>query len=149
MIEGFVVNTYDALNYDIDFPYIDKHDKRLKNIIANHYAYKNMNDLTINIQSQSYRCRLNGIEINSKTYNRKQIKLYSYDVKKMIDRYDGQILLSIRGCDIFNRLLIDIYISPDKTNLCQILLEKSFQDKNVPFVKYNSYKHKKINNCKI
>ncbi len=143
MIGGFVVNTYDALNYDIDFPCVSKHDKRLENIIVNEYSYKNMDDLTVNIKSYTYRCRLNGIEINSKTYNRKQIKHYSYEIKKMIDRYDGQILLTIRGCDIFNRLLIDMYISPEKINLCQFLLDQSLQDKMTPFVKYNTYNQKK------
>lgn len=144
MIEGFVVNTYDALNYDIDFPSLDKNSKIFSNIITNHYAYKNILgfDLSEDIHSQSYRCRLNGIEINSRTYNKKQIKQYSYEVKKMIDRYDGQIWLTIKGADIFNRLLIDIYL-PEKINLCHWLLEKSLQDKSMPFVKYNSFKHKR------
>lgn len=150
MIEGFVVNTYDALNYDIDFPSIDKNNKIFYNIISNDYAYKTIqnNELSETIHSQSYRCRLNGIEINSKTYNRKQIKQYSYEVKKMIDRYDGQIRLTIKGIDIFNKLLIDIYISPQQYSLCNWLLEKSSHDKATPFVKYNSFKYKNnFNGC--
>ena len=145
MIAGFVVNTYDALNYDIDLPSLDKNSKLLEHIITNGYGYKNIvnNELSDVIYSQSYRCRLNGIEINSRTYNRKQIKQYSYEVKKMIDRYDGQIWLTIKGIDIFNRLLIDIYVSPQQFNLCDWLLAKSLQDKNTPFVRYNSFKHKK------
>ena len=139
MIEGFVVNTYDALNYDIDFPFLE--DKRLDNIIYNHYAYKNIihGCLTEDIYSKSYRCRLNGIEINSKI-SKKQIKQYSYYVKQMIDRYDGQIHLIIKGVDIFNRLLVDVYIGGK--NLCDLLLKISLHDKTVPFVVYHSYKYK-------
>lgn len=141
MIVGFVVNTYDALNYDIDFPDIDHHHPLLENIIKNEYGYKNIDNMNKVIQSYSYRCRLNGIEIKSKHYNRRLIKQYSNDIKKLIDRYDGQVWITIKGQDIFHRLLIDIHISPTQFSLGDWLLDKSLQDKSMPFVKYNAYKY--------
>ena len=150
-IPGFVVNTYDALNYDIDLPCIDKQRyKILDHIISNQYHYKNVLHGVMSPEqaSESYRCRLNGIEINSKIYNRKQIKQYSYDVKNLIDSVDGHVYLMIKGTDIFNRLLVDIYIEPLNIHLCHYLLDKSSQDKNLPFVRYVNKSFKKLNYIK-
>ena len=93
MVMGYVINVYDALNYDIDFPYVDKTQcKILSQAIQNDYMYKNiMKDgaLSNEMRGCSYRCRLNGIEMNAKTYNRKHIKMYTHDIKQWVDRVDG------------------------------------------------------------
>lgn len=145
---GFIVNIYDALNYDIDFPYIDKttrNSKMLEPVIHNKYSYKhilNNGTLTAESMGTSYRCRLNGIEINNSTYNRKILKQYTTDVKKIIDRVDGWCECYFRGVDVFNRLLIDVKINQININLCEHLLTKSDADANQPYVKYQTRKLK-------
>lgn len=117
---GFVINIYDALNYDIDF----LQTSQLTHVISNEYTYKNIihGQLSDNIKSKSYRCRLNGIKINTETYNRKQITHYTYELKKLIDRVDGIIEVNFVGIDIFQRLLVDIFIPSLNINLRQYLL---------------------------
>jgi len=143
-ILGIVINTYDALNYDIDFPYIDRmsyHEKLLQHVISNQYSYKNImknGELSNELTSFSYRCRLNGIEINSKLYNKKKIKLYTYEIKKLLDRVDLYIHVEFKGVDIYNRLLINISIPELKINLSEYLLTSNI------FNKYHS-KNKKLN----
>src|SRR4029078_2021171 len=113
-IRGYVVNTYDALNHDIDFPFIDPNKfKILNEVINNTYLYKNVNrsgELSIEKESKTYRCRLNGIEINDRHYDRKLIKYYTNDVKKLIDRADGWVECTFKGVDVFKRLLLNVYI---------------------------------------
>ena len=146
MVTGYVVNIYDALNYDIDFPYVDKtQHKVLSQAIQNVYCYKNImkcGAMSNELQGCSYRCRLNGIEMNAKTYNRRQIKMYTHDIKQWVDRVDGWVHCWIRGVDIYQRLLIDLYLPKVDVNLCDYLLLKLNDDHTVPFHKYHTNKAK-------
>lgn len=141
-IKGYVVNTYDALNHDIDFPYINKNTpqyKMLDNVISNNYAYKNImrsGQLSNECYGKSYRCRLNGIEINDQHFDRKRIKSYANDIKKLIDRADGWVECIFKGVDVFNRLLLNIYIPTLNINLCDYLISKSIEDEKPLFNKY-------------
>lgn len=145
-IKGYVVNTYDALNHDIDFPFIDQEStqyKMLKDVITNTYSYKNVmhnGQLSSEVTSKSYRCRLNGIEINDQHFDRKRIKSYANDVKKLIDRADGWIECTFKGVDIFNRLLLTIYIPSLNINLCDYLLTRSVKENKPLFSRYSKFK---------
>jgi hypothetical protein len=149
-IKGFVINTYDALNYDIDFPFLDKfsnHYKLLYRVYSNEYNYKNImkdGQLSNELTSYSYRCRLNGIEINSKYYNKKQIKLYTYEIRKLLDRVDLYINVEFKGVDVFNRLLINVNIPELNIDLSQYLIDKSIEDNTNIFNKYSKNKKIKI-----
>src|SRR3989337_2052689 len=111
-IKGYVVNTYDALNHDIDFPFIpSSYSKILNNVISNTYSYKHISrtgELSKELTGKSYRCRLNGIEMNDRYFDRKVVKHYTNNVKKLIDRVDGWIECTFKGVDMFNRLLLNI-----------------------------------------
>ncbi|HSW76486.1 MAG TPA: hypothetical protein VLG50_05550 [Candidatus Saccharimonadales bacterium] len=138
-IMGFVVNTYDALNYDIDFPFVDI--KLLDTVKSNEYHYKNImknGHLSSSLKGKSYRCRLNGIEINAHHYNRSQIKKYTNDVRKLFDRGDGWIECTLKGIDVFKRLLVDIIVllPNDRIDLYKYILDKSNDDPSPPFNKY-------------
>ncbi len=139
-IKGYVVNIYDALNYDIDFSFINPaHYKLLNEVITNHYGYKNISrtgQLSNEVIGKSYRCRLNGIEINDQSFDRKLIKYYTNDVKKLIDRVDGWIECTFKGIDVFKRLLINVTIPSLHINLCDYLLTKSIKEDKPIFTRY-------------
>jgi hypothetical protein len=144
-VKGFVLNIYDALNYDIDFPHLTN-NRLLYKVISNEYRYRNImknGELSNELTSYSYRCRLNGIEINANFYNRKQIKMYTTEIRKLLDRVDLYINVEIKGVDIFNRLLINIIIPELDIDLCDLLLDKSKQCNDNLFNKYIK-KHKCI-----
>ena len=70
MLDGYVVNIFNTLNYDID---IDVPDYILNDyhIITNDYNYKEINkdgQLSGEIKSKTYRCRLYGIEFFNYDY---------------------------------------------------------------------------------
>lgn len=147
-VKGFVINIYDALNYDIDFPALNYyiHNKFLTKVICNEYCYRNImknGELSNELKSYSYRCRLNGIEINSKHYNKKQIKMYTKEIRKLLDRVDLYINVQIIGVDVFNRLLINIIIPEFNIDLSGLLLSKSNESNDNLFNKYNK-KYPKI-----
>ena len=150
---GFIVNTYDALNYDIDLNINPEDLKNYKNVIVNDYIYKTvLTDGTLSSEktAKCYRCRLRGIEKNTETYNRNILMKYTQCVKKIIDRMDGWVLCYISGVDIFNRILIDIYINgkKDSLDLCNYILNKSKENNN-PFIVYPSYKNKSFSNKRL
>src|SRR5258708_1727641 len=103
MIDAFVVNVHDYLNYDID---MDINSINYKNIIVNDYTYVDVvdyvNDKYIIKNSKSFRCRLNGVGIRNKIYNKKIKNEYTINVKKLIDRADGWVKCKIYGIDLFN-----------------------------------------------
>lgn len=139
MHDGFVVNVYDPLNYDIDIVMIteDYHNR----VMHNEYAYKSIHDgqLSNEHHSFSYRCRLNGIEINNKHYNKHQVKQTIMEIKKLIDREDGWVSCSIHGVDVFNRLLVDIYLPSLGIDLCRYLLTRPSNQL------YHKYYPKRVN----
>lgn len=123
--KSFVVNVYDPLNYDIDVILLES-DYRQR-VIHNVYAYKNVQDgdLGEELLSSTHRCRLNGIEINNKHYSKQLVKQTIMNIRKLIDREDGWVICNIYGVDMFNRLLVDIYLPTLNINLCQWLLTRS------------------------
>lgn len=122
LYDGYVVNVYNLLNYDIDL-ILD--DYKYKNVVFNEYTYQ-CDDIIYT--SKSYRCRLNGILIHDKN-NKKKKHMYTYEINKKIDKVDGWIQCYIAGVDVFNRLLIDIII-PHDINIKDYLMqdESMFQE---------------------
>ena len=139
--KGFVVNVYDPLNYDIDIVLLDKEYKM--KVIHNNYCYKNVlqdGTLSLEYSSCSYRCRLNGIEINNKHYSKHHVKQMMVEIKKLVDREDGWVNCIIYGVDIFNRLLVDIILPHLNIDLCQYILNKSAMLTNTLYLKYHPKK---------
>jgi hypothetical protein len=121
MIDGYVVNVYNVLNYDID---LCLNTNQYKNVITNQYTYQSVNELKLGQQfyGKTYRCRLNGLLINDKT-NKKKKHSYTFDIIKQIDRADGWVKCEIVGVDIFNRLLVNISIPAVHFNIKDYLLQ--------------------------
>lgn len=120
--DGYVVNIYNILNYDIDIPMLDKN--KCKNVIVNDYTYQCIDDDIYEgdiKKSQSYRCRLNGLLINDK--NNKLKNMYTYEITKQIDRANGWVKCEIIGIDMFNRLLVDISIPALQFNIKNYLIK--------------------------
>src|SRR5436853_4978419 len=108
-VKSFVVNVYDAVNFDIDLG--DKIPEIYSKVISSEYAYQDLNSVLIPISNlkigKTYRCRLRGIGKND---NYKEFKRYSYQVKRMIDDVDGVVLCTLGDIDIYQRLLVDLYV---------------------------------------
>ena len=149
MLNGYVVNIFNPINYDID---IDVDDLILnqEKIVTNDYYYKEIDqqgNLSPEIKSKTYRCRLYGIE--NSNYDYKKITSYINHVKKMIDRVDGWVKCTIKGVDIFNRLLVMIQISD--IIISDYLIQKSYENKDGIYTIYNynkKLKAKKAGNIK-
>jgi len=107
MINGYVVNVYNVLNYDIDF---NLELSQYKNVITNDYTYQLIDEPEKQYKGKTYRCRLNGLLIHNKN-NKKKKHSYTFDIIKQIDRADGWVQCCIIGVDTFNRLLVDIVIN--------------------------------------
>lgn len=133
-ITSYVVNVHDALNFDIDIP------------ISNEYTilpitYKYLNSDNILCISNSYRCRLQGINMKNKqkyyftSFKHEKIAA-NIDITNIINYCDGWVDVSISRIDMYNRLLVNIYvvINDEIQNLSNYLLEK------YPNL-YENYKH--------
>jgi hypothetical protein len=152
-VSGYVVNVHDCTNFDIDLNLSSTLQKKYKDVITNQYKYYDFNKYffdNINIEltkklvpkiGNTYRCRLRGIGMKQTTdcSHIWKINQISIDVKKLIDINDGWITCTLSDVDVYQRLLIDVYIKTvDKTiNLCDYLLEKMCNDTNPIFYKYN------------
>jgi hypothetical protein len=130
--DGYIVNVYNVLNYDIDIPLLKP--EKYKNVIINQYTYQCVkNDIELgDIKTgQSYRCRLNGLlinninkETNNDNYGKNKLKnTYIYEINKQIDRANGWVKCDIIGVDMFNRLLVDIYIPDLQFNIKNYLIQ--------------------------
>lgn len=156
-IKGYVVNIHDAINFDIDLDLDNNLKQKYKNVIQNKYSYKKLNqniifnlDLEqINylnlIKSNTYRCRLRGIGINQYSKNNfnntnHQNYIMTILVKKIINMSNGWIICHLTDIDIYQRLLIDIYIPNMNINLSSFLLNQMKKYEDPIFYEYNSKK---------
>lgn len=138
-IIGYIVNINDATNFDIDFILNNDISRNYKNVISNQYTFqdlgsdfiknvctKHSSGLTVNpTQGTTYRCRLRGIGINQKSLNYLQkLNDASIKVRQLVDRSDGWIISNLFDIDVYQRLLVDVYICTqnDIINLRDFLL---------------------------
>lgn len=138
-IIGFVVNIHDITNFDIDLDINDELKKIYSKVISNKYMFQDITSTSINI-NETYRCRLRGIGINQDNQRTNIIKnnhIY-IEIKHLIDRSDGWIICTLSDIDIYQRLLVDIYLlSDDKIiNLRDYILSKMKGDINPIFYRY-------------
>jgi len=149
IVSGWVVNVHDALNFDIDLSLTPKQRHSFRHVITNEYEYKEKSSGEDTKIGVAYRCRLKGIQLlsNRDSYREteSQIKKTKRDMKQMIDRCDGWVVVFIDTYDIYNRLLIDLidpalfpeYIKPYK----DILFERYPHI----FTEYSPHHNKKKN----
>ena len=139
-IKGYVVNVYDATNFDIDVSIPNESINDYLSVVRNEYIYKDLNkkfmeNPTIkNLEcvetkvGYAYRCRLKGIGFDQKKYytNFSRCSEICFDIKKLIDRCDGWVTCIISDIDIYKRLLVDITLHlPDGSiNLREYILQK-------------------------
>lgn len=132
---GFVVNIYDAVNYDIDLQ-ISQEDRK-KIIKANYekYQYNEYHNYELVHKLKDsciYRCRIYGIGVNrQKKPDIKRLPVLN-KIKRKIDNLDGWIVCEIVGIDNYNRILANIYIPEKNENdwemidIKDMLLEKEY-----------------------
>lgn len=150
-VKGFVVNIHDAANFDIDLDIPHHLLYNYSSVVYNKYTYQDLgSDLTsVSVnndelnshnepleilsrkkEGKAYRCRLRGIGINQNNISKNPTfnSLWSIRVKQLIDENNGWITCDITDIDIYDRLLVDIYVDgygEKKLNLRDFLLEKS------------------------
>lgn len=110
----FVVNVYDAVNFDIDL-------NIETTALSNKYAYADIemaklsaqHGMTMPIQLPAKigiatRCRLRGIGIdrNSKL----KVSEMTRATKRLVDSVDGMVEVMMFNKDRYNRILVDIYV---------------------------------------
>ena len=111
---AFIVNIYDPTNFDIDlgdninpFVYNDVHTSEYQ---YSEYDENNIGEYVPKI-GKTYRCRLRGVTVpkiikdNKWKYNKLTI-----EVKKMVDRVDGWVVLTLGDIDVYSRILVDMVI---------------------------------------
>lgn len=151
-ISGFVVNIHDAINFDIDLelPYPIRASYRtviINNYIYHDYSCQDLIDVVKTINDKvglTYRCRLRGIGINKANVANRRWKMtqIAIAVKQLINRSDGWVVCTLADIDIYQRLLVDIYIHTitGTINLYDFILKKMIEE-DEPI--YYKYKYKK------
>lgn len=123
-IIGFVVNIHDATNFDIDLQLTTEMRNKYNGVITNEYTYNDLGDeYLINPNSAmnqtivpqtgtTYRCRLRGIGINQLPSSDQMYKSYimTTEVKQLLDRTDNWVSCTLSDIDVYQRLLIDIFV---------------------------------------
>ena len=123
-VVGFVVNIHDATNFDIDLQLTTKMQNKYSNAITNNYTYNDlgneyltnpsttMNKTLVPQTGTTYRCRLRGIGINRLPSNVHIYKshIITADIKQLIDRTDNWISCTLSDIDVYQRLLVDIFV---------------------------------------
>jgi hypothetical protein len=124
-IKGFIVNIHDSLNFDIDFTFTAEQQNNYNDVIINNYVYQDYacedttEMKTFTLQPKigiTYRCRLKGIYFNQKTpvdnyiYIEQNEKI-SELVTNMINHADGWVTCNVSDIDVYQRLLVDVFIN--------------------------------------
>lgn len=142
---GHVINVHDSLNLDIDIFLNDDADKNCASVISDSYIYQDRANPTQKI-GRAYRCRLKGLAhhntkpknpgphraMGDKFHGRgKKVYIgskWSKDAHltmiRLIDRFNGWILLKIHNIDVYNRLIVSLYDPITKQDIREILVEK-------------------------
>lgn len=155
MYIGHVINVHDSLNLDIDI-ILDKEDMNTcASVICDNYSYQDANDSEMK-EGLAYRCRLKGLAhqvLKTKTqdtYKQRYVRTkknygagkWSKDAHltmiRLIDRFNGWILLKIHNIDVYNRLIVSLYDPITKEDLRGILVKKYPHS----FVQYDEFPSK-------
>lgn len=156
-VRGFVVNIQDATNFDIDLDVSADIHERYREVISNHYTYKDMPpdyysrpDLAKAMAlppkvGTTYRCRLKGIGINPNNESWRVTKAFC-EVIKLLNRSDYWVTCTLSDIDVYERLLVDIYVhtASGVINLCDYLLNHRGGDPNPLFVPYVGKKERTV-----
>jgi hypothetical protein len=138
-IDGFIVNVHDAINFDIDLELPYPVVALYLSVIKNSYIYRdnNCDELISSIYKNTgkydeeigttYRCRLRGIGINKTMTSNRRWKMtqLTIAVKQLINRSDGWVECVLGDIDIYQRLLVDVYVHTitKRINLYDFILE--------------------------
>ena len=152
-IIGFVVNIHDAMNFDIDLQLTKEIKHKYDNVITNEYTYNDLGDSYLtnpnNVMNEplipkigtTYRCRLRGIGIDQLSSKSQSLKFYltTVDVKQLLDRTDNWISCTLSDIDIYQRLLVDIFVHTIDgcINIRDYLLHKTTSDNTPLFYCYS------------
>lgn len=150
---GFMVNVHDATNFDIDLTLPSHLLERYKSVISNKYTYQDLDpeifesgkDFVTNPkEGLAYRCRLRGIGIKQSDGNEWKGSQICVDIKQLIDRTDGWVSCTLCDIDVYQRLLVDIFVhtATGTINLHDYLLEKVSSDNKPIFFQYSNKKGK-------
>lgn len=121
---AFVVNTQDALNFDLDISLPEEERKKYVNIVQGNYTYTDGKDM---YSASAYRCRLKdvGVHSNHRGYrghpdfhNSKTL------VNQYIDIANGWVNVRIIGVDVYHRLLVVMYDAIEGIDIRDIILDK-------------------------
>ncbi len=130
-VRGFVVNTYTALNLDIDIMFASKDiAANYKSTASKNYYYEDQNGDTY--KSKAYRCRLRGLSLipGKKVPSRKVLD----KIQKKLNEQRDWVLLKISDIDSYNRILVDIIDPISKVSLNDYIIS------NFPEI-YQKYTH--------
>jgi len=157
-ITGFIVNVHDAINFDIDlelpYPVVALYNSVIKNSYI--YCDNNCEELVTSVTSvtsvykttgkykenvgTTYRCRLRGIGINKTMTSNRRWKMtqLTIAVKQLINRSDGWVECVLGDIDIYQRLLVDVYVHTitRRINLYDFILEYMVGERIPLFYKY-------------
>lgn len=133
-VVGYVVNVHDAVNYDIDLLLPDELVKRYQNVITNRYTYCRPGDDNKEISGTTFRCRLKGIGINTRSHNNNRrpsrpsrkmtnpaLREATISMIRQFDRFNGWVICTISDIDVYRRLLVTLYDPITRRDLREIL----------------------------
>lgn len=112
-VRSFVVNLHDALNFDLDLGLNEEERQRYSSVIRNDYTYYSLKtpgttELGELMHGKTYRCRLRNITPRHRTGHISGSVLT--DIRRFIDRANGWVKLVVGDVDVYQRILVDIYI---------------------------------------
>ena len=153
-IRGFIVNIHGATNFDIDLEIPDELRDQYRSVTSNKYLYQDLDenfprDPNLSQLSEippktgtAYRCRLRGVGLNENCPNKSTWKnnQISNQMKQLSDRTDGWVTCTLSDIDIYQRLLVDIYLDTSRgpINFCDFLLLKMSEEENPIYCQYNA-----------
>jgi hypothetical protein len=154
-VKGYIVNTHDPTNYDIDFEMTPELRDRYNDVITTTYTYKDMPDDFLtnpdlegidNIPPKvgtAYRCRLRGVGINQTPIRNHKWKMSQacVDIRQLIDRSDGWVVCTLTDVDVYRRMLVDIKVITNNGPIVisDFLLNKKCLDDTPLFYPYSKH----------
>lgn len=126
-IPGYVVNIYDAVNFDIDLYIPNEYKDLYSNVIKNSYTFTDMGEQSKVLTRNVLRCRLRGIQMVKDNGSRKRRGALCKVIQR-IEKQNGWVICDLGDIDIYRRILIDIYdpITGDPIN--DVLLTDEYGD---------------------
>lgn len=151
---GYIANTHDSLNFDIDIEFPEGTESTYSSVITHQYACTALGEnitypsLESTQARVAYRCRLFGVGINyesSQRYSQANSKLM-IDIKQLIDACEGWVILDLNDIDVYGRLLVDVRVPilPDYTQCVDLktyILEADRKLTDPVYREYQSGEH--------